>query len=87
MISPARLSSVDTVFAMTVHKAQGSEFTAGGGGAAPVASAVLTRELLYTAVTRAREGLILAGSSSDRARAMPGAAVWSGASSLRALRA
>ena len=61
-VSPARLSSVDTVFAMTVHKAQGSEFARVAVMLPPAASAVLTRQLLYTAVTRAREDLILAGS-------------------------
>ena len=61
-ISPARLSSVDTVYAMTVHKAQGSEFTEVAVVLPGSASAVLTRQLLYTAVTRARERLVLTGS-------------------------
>jgi exodeoxyribonuclease V alpha subunit len=60
--SPSRLGAVDTVYAMTVHKSQGSQF----GTAAVVLpepdSPLLTRELLYTAVTRARERLILVGS-------------------------
>ena len=60
--SPTRLAAVDTVYAMTVHKSQGSQF----GTAAVVLpepnSQILTRELLYTAVTRAREELILVGS-------------------------
>ena len=59
--SPTRLAAVDTVYAMTVHKSQGSQF----GGVAVLlpdpASPILTRELLYTAVTRAREHLILVG--------------------------
>ena len=61
-ISPTRLSAVDTVFAMTVHKAQGSEFRHVAVILPPASSPILTRELLYTAVTRAQEGLILAGS-------------------------
>jgi exodeoxyribonuclease V alpha subunit len=61
-ISPARLSSVDTVYAMTVHKAQGSEFTQVAVVLPGSASAALTRQLLYTAVTRARERLVLTGS-------------------------
>ena len=52
----------DTVFAMTVHKAQGSEFQQVAVVLPPSTSAVLTRQLLYTAVTRARERLVLAGS-------------------------
>ena len=61
-ISPARLASVDTVYATTVHKAQGSEFTEVAVVLPGSTSAVLTRQLLYTAVTRARERLILTGS-------------------------
>lgn len=53
-VLPTRLTAVETVFAMTVHKSQGSEF----GHACLVlpdrASPILTRELLYTGVTRAR---------------------------------
>ncbi len=54
-IAVARLASVETALAMTVHKSQGSEF----GEVAVVLPAgdspVVTRELLYTGVTRARE--------------------------------
>jgi exodeoxyribonuclease V alpha subunit len=61
-VSPSRLSDVDTVFAMTVHKSQGSEFDEVAIVLPEPASRVLTRELLYTAVTRARRRVILAGS-------------------------
>jgi exodeoxyribonuclease V alpha subunit len=61
-VSPSRLSSVETVFAMTVHKAQGSEFRDVAVLLPPAESRILTRELLYTAVTRARQRLILAAS-------------------------
>jgi exodeoxyribonuclease V alpha subunit len=61
-VSPARLSSVETVFVTTVHKAQGSEFQEVAVLLPPAESRILTRELLYTAVTRARGRLILAGS-------------------------
>ena len=61
-ISPARLSAVDTVFAMTVHKAQGSEFRQVAVVLPAPPSAVLTRQLLYTAITRAQEGVVLVGS-------------------------
>jgi exodeoxyribonuclease V alpha subunit len=60
-LSPARLSAVETVYAMTVHKAQGSQFGTAAVLLPAPGSQVLTRELLYTAVTRARERLILAG--------------------------
>ena len=61
LLPPARLGAVDTVYAMTVHKAQGSQFGTAAVLLPPASSQVLTRELLYTAVTRARKRLILAG--------------------------
>ncbi len=58
---PARLAAVDTVYAMTVHKSQGSQFGTAAVLLPSASSQVLTRELLYTAVTRAQKRLILAG--------------------------
>ena len=46
---------------MTIHKSQGSQFAAAAVLLPAPTSQILTRELLYTAVTRARERLILAG--------------------------
>jgi exodeoxyribonuclease V alpha subunit len=67
-VAPSRLEAVDTVHAMTIHKAQGSQF----GTAAVVlpdrGSRLLTREMLYTAITRAQSELILAGTE-DAVRA------------------
>ena len=60
-VSPARLAAVDTVYAMTVHKSQGSQFDVVAFILPSADSRVLTRELLYTAVTRARERLIVVG--------------------------
>jgi exodeoxyribonuclease V alpha subunit len=60
-IRPTRLSAVETVYAMTIHKSQGSQFDTAAVLLPGAESQVLTRELLYTAVTRARERLILAG--------------------------
>ena len=60
--SPTRLAAVDTVYAMTVHKSQGSQFATAAVLLPEPTSPILTRELLYTAVTRAREELILVGS-------------------------
>ena len=59
--SPARLGAVETVYAMTIHKSQGSQFDAAAVLLPDPSSHILTRELLYTAVTRARRRLILAG--------------------------
>ena len=58
-IAPARLESVDSVFAMTVHKSQGSEFERVLLVLPDQPSPVLTRELLYTGITRAKQGLVL----------------------------
>lgn len=58
-VAATRLPAVSTAFAMTVHKSQGSEFEhvqlVLPGGESPV----LTRELLYTGITRARRQLTL----------------------------
>ncbi|BCS95853.1 RecBCD enzyme subunit RecD [Desulfoluna limicola] len=51
----ARLPSVETVFAMTIHKSQGSEFNHVLLLLPDTDSPVLTRELVYTGITRARE--------------------------------
>ncbi|MRR36967.1 exodeoxyribonuclease V subunit alpha, partial [bacterium] len=53
-VSPLRLPHHETVFAMTVHKSQGSEFDSVLMVIPPAESPVLTRELLYTGITRAR---------------------------------
>jgi len=59
--SPHRLSAVDTVYAMTIHKSQGSQFDTVAVLLPDLTSRILTRELLYTAATRAQSRLILAG--------------------------
>ncbi len=56
-VSPARLPAHETCYAMTVHKAQGSEFDRIALVLPPRDSAVVTRELLYTAATRARKNV------------------------------
>jgi exodeoxyribonuclease V alpha subunit len=60
-VSPTRLAAVDTVYAMTVHKSQGSQYEAVAFLLPSPDSRILTRELLYTAVTRAQERLLLVG--------------------------
>jgi exodeoxyribonuclease V alpha subunit len=63
-VLPSRLTEIETAFAMTVHKSQGSEFDhtllvlAGHED-----SQLLTKELLYTAITRAKTRLTLATTS------------------------
>ena len=53
-VPPSRLQDVETVFAMTVHKSQGSEFDHVALVLPERMSAAVTRELVYTAITRAR---------------------------------
>lgn len=58
---PTALPEHETVYAMTVHKSQGSEFSAVRLLLPEADMAVLTRELVYTGITRARERLSLIG--------------------------
>ena len=55
------LIELEHAWAMTVHKAQGSEFRAVVLALSPAAQTLMARDVLYTAVTRARELLILVG--------------------------
>lgn len=52
-VDPLRLESVETAYAMTVHKSQGSEFKHVVYLSPSRANPVLSKELLYTAITRA----------------------------------
>jgi exodeoxyribonuclease V alpha subunit len=61
-VSPSRLDAVETVYAMTVHKSQGSQFDTVALLLPGPDSPILTRELLYTAVTRAKERVMIVGS-------------------------
>ncbi|KRG61951.1 exodeoxyribonuclease V subunit alpha [Stenotrophomonas humi] len=60
---PAALPAHESAFAMTVHKAQGSEFDQVWLQLPRRDNRVLSRELLYTGITRARHGLHIAGSA------------------------
>jgi exodeoxyribonuclease V alpha subunit len=69
-VVPSRLSAIETVYAMTVHKSQGSEFEHAALALPSEPSPVLTRELLYTGVTRARTHFTLLASDDIVAYAM-----------------
>ncbi|MGP9795858.1 exodeoxyribonuclease V subunit alpha [Halomonas sp. 86] len=58
-VLPSRLHAVETVFAITVHKSQGSEFLHTALLLPQTPNPILTRELIYTGITRAREWLTL----------------------------
>jgi len=60
--APARLGAVETLHAMTVHKSQGSQAREVTVLLPPADSPLLTRELFYTAVTRARDRVTVIGS-------------------------
>lgn len=53
-VLPSRLNDVETVFAMTVHKSQGSEFSHTALVLPDAINPVLTKELVYTGITRAK---------------------------------
>jgi exodeoxyribonuclease V alpha subunit len=70
LFPPVRLDAVQTVHAMTVHRAQGSQFDRVTFLVPPPTSPLLTRELLYTAVTRAKEQVLLIGAEPAIRRAV-----------------
>ena len=55
------LNEIDLAYAQTVHKAQGSEYRCVVMAAMPAAPTLMVRGVLYTALTRARELLIVVG--------------------------
>ncbi|MBW9214716.1 exodeoxyribonuclease V subunit alpha [Mumia sp. zg.B53] len=69
-LSPWRLSDIETMHAMTVHKAQGSQVENVIVIVPPPRSRLLTREMLYTAVTRAAGHLTIVGSRDAIANAV-----------------
>jgi len=63
--SPSRLGDVETMHAMTIHKSQGSQANEVTVLMPPVQSRLLTRELFYTAVTRAKRKVRVVGSADE----------------------
>ncbi|MCY7353539.1 MAG: exodeoxyribonuclease V subunit alpha [Lysobacter sp.] len=68
--SPTQLPAHDSAFATTVHKSQGSEFDHVAVVLPDADARVLGRELLYTALTRARQGVLLWSSQAVLLRAL-----------------
>jgi len=77
-VMASRLAAIETAFAMTVHKSQGSEFEHIALVLPPHLSPVLTRELVYTGITRAKAAFTLVA---------PDPAVWAQALQRRTRRA
>jgi exodeoxyribonuclease V alpha subunit len=69
-LSIARVPAHETVYAMTIHKSQGSEFDEVAVVLPDQPSPLLTRELLYTAVTRARRKVTIYASPDIVAKAV-----------------
>ncbi|WP_084014048.1 exodeoxyribonuclease V subunit alpha [Mycolicibacter kumamotonensis] len=78
-----RLSDVDSMYAMTIHKSQGSEADVVTVLMPPVDSRLLTRELFYTAVTRARHKVRVLGSEEEIRAALDRRAVRASGLALR----
>ena len=70
LVPPARLPPHESFFALTVHRAQGSEYEEVAVAPGPADSRVVTRELLYTAVTRARRRVVVYGAAESIAAAV-----------------
>lgn len=70
LVSPSRLSAYAPLHAMTVHKAQGSQVGTAAVLLPEPTSRLLTRELLYTAATRASDELVVVGPESAVRMAM-----------------
>ncbi|MFM8531025.1 MAG: exodeoxyribonuclease V subunit alpha, partial [Ilumatobacteraceae bacterium] len=62
LVNPVDLADVETAYAMTIHKSQGSEYGAVVLVLPPATSPLVGRELVYTAVTRAKHHLMVIGS-------------------------
>jgi exodeoxyribonuclease V alpha subunit len=61
VVPPSRLGAVEPLYATTIHRSQGSQFDVVVVILPPPGSPLLTRQLLYTAITRARQQLLLVG--------------------------
>lgn len=62
VIAPSRLEAAMSLEAMTIHRGQGSQFQSVSVILPPIGSPLLSRELLYTAVTRAQHRVRVIGS-------------------------
>ncbi|HET9650318.1 MAG TPA: exodeoxyribonuclease V subunit alpha [Microlunatus sp.] len=70
LVAPVRLDAIQTVHAMTVHRAQGSQFDCVSLVVPPADSPLLTRELFYTAITRASRRVQVFGTADAVERAV-----------------
>jgi exodeoxyribonuclease V alpha subunit len=64
-VRPNRLQAVETVYALTVHKSQGSEFSHTAMVLPDTINPILTRELIYTGITRASKWFTMTHAGSE----------------------
>jgi exodeoxyribonuclease V alpha subunit len=64
-LATSRLAQVETMHALTIHKSQGSQADEVVVVLPPPESRLLTRELFYTAITRAKQRVVVVGSADD----------------------
>jgi exodeoxyribonuclease V alpha subunit len=64
-LATSRLGQAETMHAMTIHKSQGSQADEVVVLLPPPDSRLLTRELFYTAITRARDRVVVVGGADD----------------------
>jgi exodeoxyribonuclease V alpha subunit len=67
---PVQLESVETAYAMTVHKSQGSEYPSVVLILPPTTSPLVGRELVYTGITRTKAHLLVVGSTQAMRRSV-----------------
>ncbi|MEH3156657.1 MAG: exodeoxyribonuclease V subunit alpha [Gordonia paraffinivorans] len=65
LVRPRALRGVVSAYATTIHRSQGSQYATVTVVIPPGRSALLTRELLYTAITRATDAVTLVGTADD----------------------
>ena len=58
---PSHIAAVQTAYAMTIHRSQGSQYRTVSVILPESGSSLLTRELLYTAITRAQHHIRIVG--------------------------
>ena len=63
-VAAARLAHTETALALTIHKSQGSEFNHVAVVLPKEDTPILTRELIYTGITRAKEKISIWGQES-----------------------
>jgi len=69
-LAPTRLVAIETVFALSIHKSQGSEYEHVLIVLPDASSPLLSRELLYTAITRAKKRVTVVGDEAALAAAI-----------------